>query len=231
MTTETVSLRRAPGRWAWCGVAAGAAGIVANLLCDDQGSLTKAEKRSGAEVIDQLHRTTYHVGVVSGLVVVVLLIVVSAGWRRWADAERRDDLVAAAIPSALLVSAAALLVGYGFRGRLAEYLPGGINAGSFPKEGLYVLFMINDNAPWFGWWGVIAAAALCGVLSFRQRVLPVWLGVVSAVAVAVPLLLLATTGGLALAGLFGPVWLLIVSLVVALRGLPSAPATSSPVDR
>jgi hypothetical protein len=48
------------------------------------------------------------------------------------------------------MSAAALLVAYGFRGALAEYLPGGINDDNFPAAGLYVLFMINDNAPWFG---------------------------------------------------------------------------------
>ena len=156
-SVETTRARRET--WAWWGVAAGALGLVANLIADDQGGLSEQERRAGAAVVAELERTTQHLGVAAGLLAVACLLLAAAGWRRWAVGS--GDLGALSIGTALTVSSAALLVAYGFRGGLAEYLPGGINEDNFPPEGLYVLFMINDTAPWFGWWGVIFAAALC----------------------------------------------------------------------
>ncbi len=213
--------------WGWWGLAAAVLGIVANVVADDQRSLSEAQRGAGAAVVDELDRTVYHVGVVAGLLAFACLLLVAAGWRRWTEESGQTSLAALTIAPALTVSAAALLVGYGFRGGLAEYLAGGINDDNFPNEGLYVFFMINDKAPWFGWWGVVAAAAACGWLAFTFRVLPLWLGVVSALAVAVPVVIMAVSGSVALAGLTGPVWLGVASLVVALRGLPVDRATSS----
>lgn len=210
-----------PATWAWWGMAAGAFGIVANVVLDDQAALTDAQRRSGAAVIDHLDRTTQHLGVVAGLLAFSCLVLAAAGWRRWADHHDHTNLAAQSIAPALAASAAALLIAYGFRGGLAEYLPGAINADNFPNEGLYVLFMINDNAPWFGWWGVILAAALSAWVSFRYRTLPLWLGALSVLTVLIPVVVLALSGAVALAGLIGPAWLVTTSLVVALRGLPS----------
>jgi hypothetical protein len=217
--TQPTRARRAT--WAWWGVAAGALGLVANLGGDEQGGLSDEQRRAGAAVVAELDRTTQHLGVAAGLLAVACLLLAAAGWRRWAAGSR--DLGALSVSTALTVSAAALLVAYGFRGGLAEYLPGGINDDNFPSEGLYVLFMINDAAPWFGWWGVVFAAALCAWLAFSLRLLSLWLGIFSALAVAIPLGVMAFTGAVALAGVVGPVWLLATSAAVALRGIADPP--------
>ena len=48
---------------------------------------------------------------------------------------------------AFAASAALMMLGYGFMGSLAVYLPGGIDDGTFPVEGLYSVFMFLDFAP------------------------------------------------------------------------------------
>jgi len=86
---------------------------------------------------------------------------------------------------------------------------------------VYVLFVINDTAPGFGWFGVIFAAALVAWMGLVQRALPRWLGAVSALAALVPLGVMVATGAVAIAGLIGPLW-----LVVASVGLIFSPAVS-----
>lgn len=213
--------------WAWWGVAAGALGIVANLVFDEQGGLSAQQRASGSAVIDEVGRGTYHGGVVAGYLAVVCLLFAASGWRRWADRSGQSDLGALTVGPAILVSAGALMVGYGFRGGLAEYLPGGIEETNFPNDGLYVLFMLNDNAPWFGWWGVVVAAAISAWLAFRLRVLPRWLGVLGALAAAIPVVIMALTGAVAIAGVVGPVWLLVASVVVVFGGLGGEAASPS----
>jgi hypothetical protein len=212
--------------WHLWGAAAGALGLVANVVTDDQASLTEEERRSGAAVVDLLDRTGYHVGVVAGILCVFCLVLLAAGWRRRTIGE--TDAAALAVPVALTVGASALLVGYGFKGALAEYLPGGINDDNFSADGLYALFVINDTAPWFGWLGVIFAAALYAWLSLRRRVVPLWIGIVSAIAVLPPLGVMLATGAVAIAGVVAPAWLLVASLGLAVGGRRGAggPATT-----
>lgn len=211
-------------RWAWAGVVAGVSGIVANLVADDQATLSEAQRRSVEATLATVDRGSYHLGVAAGFAAVAGLVLLAAGWRRWQRTQVNPALAEEAVAPALLVSAAALLVAYGFRGGLAEYLPGGINDDNFPADGVYVLFIINDTAPWFGWWGVLLAAGLVAWASFTRRLVPVWLGVLSVVAVALPLLVMALTGAVAIAGLTGPVWLTVASVTVALRGLAESRA-------
>jgi hypothetical protein len=68
------------------------------------------------------------------------------------------------------------------------------------------------------WWGVVMAAGFCAWLSFRLRQLPFWVGALSAIAVALPVVFLALSGAVALAGAVGPIWLTVASLAMALRG-------------
>ncbi len=205
--------------WHLWGVVAGVGGIVANLVTDDQNGLTDEQVRSGAGVVQHLDRTGYRIGVVAGWVAIAALIVAAAGWQRIARRKSDEDLAWQIVPLGLVAAAGALTVGYGFKGALAEYLPGGANENAFDVHGLYTMFVINDNAPWVGWWGVVVAAGACAWIALVRRRLPVVLGILSALALLLPVVVLFGIGAAATAGLTGPVWLAIASGWLALRGV------------
>jgi len=148
------------------------------------------------------------------------LILLAAGWRRWAA--KGSSLAEQAVAPAITATATLVLFGTGLRGAMAEYLPGGINDDNFTDAGLFVLFMLHDTAPWFAWWGVLLVAALFVALAFKSRVVPPWLGVISALVLLPPIVVMAGSGAVAGAGFVAPLWLAVASITVALRGLPGA---------
>ena len=218
-TPPVVEPRGGDGRvravWAWWGVSAGALGLAGNFVAT-HGTLERAD---AAMAVSALDRTGQHLGTIAGMGAFVSLLMLSAGWRRWAGAW--SGLAEQAMAPAFLVTATLVLFGTGLRGGMAEYLPGGTNDDNFVDEGLYVLFMVHDTAPWFAWWGVVVAAGLVVALSLGRRLLPRWLGVLSAVAVVLPVVVMVGSGAVAGAGLVGPVWLVLFSVVIAVRGVPA----------
>lgn len=205
-----------PARWAWWGAAAAALGLAGNFV-SSHGALTRAD---AAIAVEETTRSSQHIGTLLGMASFVCLVLLAAGWRRWAGGA--SPLAAQAIAPAVTVTATLVLLGTGLRGAMAEYLPGGINDDNFTDDGLYVLFMLHDTAPWFAWWGVLVAAALVGYLSFRSRVVPRWLGALSVLALLPPLGVMAGSGAVAGAGFVAPIWLAVASVTVAVRGLPAA---------
>lgn len=215
--TSTSHLRDVrPAPWAWWGVGAAAFGLAGNLVAS-HGNLTDID---AATAVAESSSRTQHVGTMLGMASFVCLVVLAAGWRRWAGST--SSLAAQAIAPALTVAATLVLFGTGLRGAMAEYLPGGINDDNFTDDGVFVYFMLHDTAPWFAWWGVLLAAGLVAYLSFRSRVVPRWLGVVSVIALLPPLGVMAGSGAVAGAGFIAPLWLVVASVTVALRGLPDA---------
>ncbi len=199
--------------WAWWGAAAGVLGAVGHLVT--QPTITTADRSTGAEVVGLLDRAGYHVGALAGFLAIACVLMTAAGWRRWAERRALDNLAARLVPLALTASAGAMIIAYGVKGQLAVYLSGGINQGEFPPEGLYTLFMIDDLAPFFAWWGVAVAAAGAAWLSLRHHLLPRWIGVVSSLAFVLPVAFLVITGLTGFAGIPGPLWLLVASAGVA----------------
>jgi hypothetical protein len=203
--------------WALWGVAAGLLGVVTNVVLDDQSPRLKEAQPWDAAVVGQLDRSLYHLGVLTGFAAIACVVLFASGWRRWAE-RRTASLAGGGVATALTVSAGAMLVGYGLRGGLAEYLPGGSNDDNFSADALLSLFVLNDSLGWYAWWGVIVSAGLCGWLGLRERVLPVWVGAAGALAVVPPLLAAAFTGAVAVAGLVGPLWLVVLGLGLTLSG-------------
>ena len=170
-------------------------------------------------MIGQLDRASFHIGVIAGWLAIAELLVTAAGWQR--IAHRADGHLAwQVIPFGLVAAAGALLLGYGNKGALAEYLPGGSNENSFDDAGLYSMFVFNDNGPWVPWWGVVFAAAGVAWLSFRGRRLPLWLGIFSAVVVLLPTVVLGGTGAVAGAGVIAPLWITVASIWLMFAGEP-----------
>lgn len=205
--------------WAWWGVPAGVAGLAGNFI-STHGALSETD---ATEAVGSVARASYHVGTVLGLVSFASLLLLAAGWRR-SGAGR--GLAQQAIAPALTVTATLVLFGTGLRGAMAEYLPGGINENNFDDAGLYALFIVHDTAPWFAWWGVLMMAALVAFMSLAGQGFPRWLGVLSIAALAMPTAVMAGSGAVAAAGFIGPVWLVVFSVLVALRWV-GAPASRS----
>lgn len=202
--------------WALWGTAAGVLGVVANAVAQPQ--VSEAQRQAGFDqAFGLLGSGTYRVGAVAGFLAVAALVLLAAGFRRWAAGQPSTSLALHALPYALLASAGALTAGYGVKGQLAAYLDGGFNAGSYPDRDLYVYFLLDDLAGFFGWWGVAVAMACLAWLAFRERLVPRWIGAVATLAAVVPLLFLLVFGFTGFAGVITPVALVVVGTGLALR--------------
>jgi hypothetical protein len=214
----TVSDVNAPTRrrnlWALWGIPAGLLGFAASVLTADYGEVDGA---TSARIIEQLDRGRYHLGIVLGIGAILCLLVAAAGWQRWGMWRAPESLAARLVPLALTASAGALMLGYGFLGALAVYLPGGMDDELHSAEGLYAVFMFLDFAPFIGWWGAAFAATGVAWLALRERALPLWMGIVSALFVIVPVGFMAATGLPGFPGVVDPAWLAIISVGMALR--------------
>lgn len=202
-------------RWALWGAAAALLGAVATLLPGKVNPQVSNDRLTAA-VIDSLHRWTYHVAVVAGFSAVFCLLLFAAGWRRWVTDRVPTSLAANVAPSALGASAAAMMIGYGLLGSLAVYLPGGIDQHAFAHSSLLSIYMVVDFAPFVAWWGVAIAAAAVTAVCFREHIFARWIGIFSAIVVALAVIPMVVTGLPGMPGLVGPLWLLIVSVAQAI---------------
>lgn len=65
--------------------------------------------------------------------------------------------------------------------------------------------------------GALALGAMA-FLSLREKVVPTWIGVVSAIGVLAPLAMLVMTGLPGFPGLVGPLWLVVTGIGLAVSG-------------
>jgi hypothetical protein len=202
--------------WALWGTAAGAFGVVANLLASPMVD-DPARADGFDEVYGQLTRGVFHVGAVAGFAAVACLLVFAAGFSRWGSRQASDSLALRTVPLALVASAGALIASYGVKGQLAAYLDGGFNAGAYPDRELYVYYLLDDLAGYFSWWGVAVAAACIAWLSFRERLVVRWVGAFAVLAVVVPTGFLLVAGFTGFAGVITPVFLVLAGIGMALR--------------
>lgn len=212
------ALREDSGRrWLWWGVAAGALGFVATLVTDVRpAGKTDGDSLVTAADMADLGHGMYHVGVVVGYATVVALLVLAAGWRRTVEPRYAGSLAARLVSNGLIASAGALTLGYGFKGAMAVYLPGGSDAGGYDDQGLFVYYMLNDFGGYIGWVGVLAAAGGIAWMAFAERSVSRWIGVVSVVLILPPVAFLLATGLPGFPGVVGGAWLVIASLGLAL---------------
>jgi len=206
------------GRWALWGAAAGALGFVATGITDTQSALyEEGVTLDTADAVREVERWGYHAGIVLGIAATFCLLVAAAGWRRWAAERAPDNLAARVVPMAMTASAGAMILGYGFKGALAVYLPGGMDEGMYTFESLSSVFMFLDFAPYMVWWGVCFATIAMTWLSLRDRLLPRWVGVLGVPFSLAPVAFMAATGLPGFPGVVDSTFLTIVSIGMAIR--------------
>lgn len=191
-------------RWPLIGTAAGITGFVATLVTD----LHPANDAT-IDVVDQVSQGKAHASIIAGYVTVALLVVLAAAWRRHVEPRVASSTAARVVSNGVLISAAALTLGYGWKGAMAVYLPGGMDAGAFDKEGLYVLYMLNDFGSFIGWLGVTIAAGAIAWMAFRDRTVSRWIGVVALVPVLAVTAFTVGTGLPGFPGMVSPLFLVI----------------------
>ncbi|WP_106397368.1 hypothetical protein [Actinocorallia populi] len=201
-------------RWPWAGVAAGVLGIAATLISDVHPVVEKGEGYT-SEYLDEVPRMMAHISIVTGFATVALLLVLAAAWRRRVEPRLPGSTAAHLVPHALTASAGALTLGYAWKGSLALYLPGGVEAGGFDEAALYTMFVLNDFGSFIGWLGVIVAAGAIAWMGLRERTVSRWIGAISLLPVLIVAGAVGSTGLPGFQGVIGPVWLTAASLGLA----------------
>ena len=95
---------------------------------------------------------------------------------------------------------------------MAVYLPGGMDHGAYPTDGLYVLYMLNDFGAYIGWLGTMVAAGAIAYMAFREKTVSRWIGVVSCLPLLPVIVFVVATGLPGFPGVVGGLWLLVMSL-------------------
>lgn len=214
--TPTAEARSAGrrSRWPLTGAFAGVAGVLATLALD--GRTGPAE---GVTVSDQLFLDldpmVYRLSMLAGYTAVVLLLVFAAQWRRRVERRVPGSTAAHLVPLGLVASAAGLTYGYGWKGALGNYIPGGGEEGYYDTSGLYVYYLLNDFGSFIGWLGVVVAAGAVAWMGLRERTVSRWIGAVSVVPVALTVLMVSVLGVAGIPGMWGPLWLVVAGLGLA----------------
>jgi hypothetical protein len=197
-------------RWPLYGAAAGAFGFLATMVLDGRTQGTGVEIND--RLFEDLSPLPYRLSMLAGYAAVVLLLVFAASWRRHVEPRLTGSTAAHLVPLGLLASAAGLTYGYGWKGALGLYMPGGLEDDSYDTAGLYVYYLLNDFGSFIGWLGVVVAAGAVAWMGLRERTVSRWIGVVSVIPVLQTTLMLIGLGVPGVPGLLAPVWLVVAGL-------------------
>lgn len=199
-------------RWPLYGAAAGLLGLIATMPLDGRDGVPVEDIRLTAELFEGLNPWAYRASMIVGYLAVVLMLVTAAQWRRRVERRVPDSTAAHLVPLGLVASAAGLTYGYGWKGALGNYIPGGMEDQYFDAQGLGVYFMLNDFGSFIGWLGVVVAAGAVAWMALRERTISRWLGFVALVPVVQTTLMVTVLGVPGVAGLLGPLWLFVTGL-------------------
>ena len=221
MTTQAQTLDVHPGtgsgekrsRWPLAASAAGLLGFVATLILD--GRRASDHIALSEKLFTDLSPVPYRLSLVTGYLAVTMLLVTAAQWRRRVEPRVPGSTAAHLVTLGLVASAGGLIYGYGWKGALGLYMPGGLEEKSFDDNGLYVYYMLCDFGAWIGWLGVVIAAGAVAWMGLRERTVSRWIGIVSLLPV---IQTTAMVGGMGVPGvpaLLGPLYLVVLGIGLA----------------
>ena len=197
--------------WPLSATAAGLCGLVATLVLDGR-SPGSDEVALSHGLFEDLSPGVFRASMVVGYLAVVLLLVTAAHWRRRVEVRVPGSTAAHLVPLGLVASAAGLTYGYGWKGALGDYMPGGPEHGMYDDQGLYVYYLLNDFGAYIGWLGVVVAAGAVAWMALKERTVSRWIGVVSVLPVLQTTLMVVGMGVPGVAALLGPLWLVVAGL-------------------
>ncbi|MFN3600946.1 MAG: hypothetical protein ACK4UY_06095 [Dietzia sp.] len=207
--------------WAVLSGVAGTIGTVATDLRPD------AETEAIADGVDHvvvpadmigLDPTLARIGFLAGLVSILALIFFAAAWRRHVETLAIRSTAAFAVSIGLIASAGALILGYGWRGALANYL--GPESGLYGEDGLFVYYILTDFGAYIPWTGLIASALALAWMAWIERNVSRILGTFSAVVGIGALGAVVVSGVPGLPGVFMPFWLAVTGIWLAVGRSP-----------
>jgi hypothetical protein len=213
-TATTSALRgRASGSraWAFAGVAAAVTGIVGIAASTAINAVYDSSIEGNAvQIADKLadQRPAMVIFHVAALVSALVLLVFSAGLKRRLDAQApAGSLLPAVAAAGLGLVSVAGMMGTGLD---TEFLFGTGDQSKMVPEAAVVYNHWVGTIPWV-WVGAAVAAVALAIAALRHAAAPRWIGYVSLILGGLTLLV-----GLSplqyLAGMTGPIWLLVVSL-------------------
>jgi hypothetical protein len=196
--------------WAAAGVAAGLTGIVTVIASGMTGAVYEEEIAGDAvaiterlaEMVPQI--LVFHV---AGMVTALLLLVFAAGLRRQlAERAGADSLLPTVAHTGLTLVSVALLLGTGLT---TEFVFGVQDPDLVVPETAALFSHWMGTIPWL--WVGAGVAALAVAVAARRGAFPRWIGLTSAILGGLTVLL-GVSPLQYMAGMTGPLWLLIVSI-------------------
>lgn len=198
--------------WLLSGAAAGIFGILGTLVTDIHLPEDGGDTRITMDMVGQIDQQKAHFSIVFGFIAVACMLVFAAAWRRHLEQRFADSTAVRVVSQALTAAAGALTLGYGWKGATAIYHHDGMDGSYYDNMGLYVYYMLNDFGSYIGWFGVTVAAGAFIWLAFRERVLPLWVGILSCLPVLAVIGITGATGLPGFPGVVSPIWLTIACL-------------------
>lgn|SRR5690554_3416522 len=157
--------------------------------------------------------TLARIGFLAGLVSILALIVFAAAWRRRVESRFAGSTAAHVVSVGFIASAGAMILGYGWRGALANYL--GPETGLYGEEGLFVYYMLTDFGAYIPWGGLVASAIAVAWMAWVERNLSRVLGAFAAILGFGTLGAIVVSGVPGLPGVFMPFWLAVTGIWLA----------------
>jgi hypothetical protein len=161
--------------WPLWATAAGALGLFSTVFMDPRPS-QDIDYTVTVKDMPGLDYLPFRIGGFTGYLCVAALIVFAAIWQRRVAQRWSWSVGAAVVTYGLVSSSAALMLTYGWKGALGDYLHGAAESGAYDDQGLYSLYMVHDFGPYIAWVGVLVAAGGLAWMAFRDGIVSKILG-------------------------------------------------------
>lgn len=209
---------RTRAMWPLLGSLAGVAGFIATILTDIHVATDERDAMTSMAVVSQIDQQKAHFSIIAGFVSVVLLLAFAASWRGSIERRFPNSNAARMVSQGITAAAGALSLGYGWKGAQAIYHADGMDHGTYDEMGLYIYYILNDFGSYIGWFGVTVAAGAVAWMSFRERIVPLWIGAFSCIPVLAVLGFTGLTELPGFPGVVSPIWLAIACAGLTLHG-------------